>query len=95
MSALVDALAALLLVAGAVFALGGSIALARLSTFEKRLHGPSKAGTMGVGCALLASLVVAAWRGDGAGHELLALAFLFATAPAAAMLLLQAVDRRR
>lgn len=94
MIGVIDALAALLLVAGAVFALGGSIALARLSTFEKRLHGPSKAGTLGVGCTLLASLIVFAVKGDGGGHELLALAFLFATAPAAAMVLLQALRPR-
>ena len=38
-----DALAAALLVIGAAFALIGSIGLARLSDFFKRLHGPSKA----------------------------------------------------
>ena len=36
-----DALAAALLVIGAAFALIGSIGLARLSDFFKRLHGPS------------------------------------------------------
>ena len=44
-----DALAAILLVIGATFALIGSIGLARLSDFFKRLHGPSKATTLGFG----------------------------------------------
>ena len=56
----VDALVAFLLVAGAFFAFVGSLGLAKLSSFEKRLHGPTKAATLGVGGVLLASIAIVA-----------------------------------
>ena len=84
-----DALAAVLLVIGAAFALVGSIGLARLSDFLKRLHGPSKATTLGVGCVLLASALVAGVAGRASFHELLITVFLFLTAPVSAHLLVQ------
>ena len=84
-----DALAAALLVIGAAFALIGSIGLARLSDFFKRLHGPSKATTLGVGCVLLASALVAAVAGKPILHEALIAVFLFLTAPVSAHLLVQ------
>lgn len=84
-----DALAAALLVIGAAFALIGSIGLARLSDFFKRLHGPSKATTLGVGCVLLASALVAAVAGKPSFHEALIAIFLFLTAPVSAHLLVQ------
>ena len=84
-----DALAAILLVIGATFALIGSIGLARLSDFFKRLHGPSKATTLGVGCVLLASALVAGVAGKPSLHEALIAVFLFLTAPVSAHLLVQ------
>jgi multicomponent K+:H+ antiporter subunit G len=85
-----DALVALLLVAGAFFAFVGSFGLAKLSTFDKRLHGPTKAATLGVGGVLLASIVFFAVR-DGAiyGHELIITAFVFVSAPISAHLLMK------
>ena len=58
-----DALIAALLVVGAAFALVGSIALVKLSDFYKRLHGPTKATTLGVGGVLLASALYFSVRG--------------------------------
>ncbi|WP_088279288.1 Na+/H+ antiporter subunit G [Ideonella sp. A 288] len=84
-----DALASVLLVVGAAFALVGAIGLARLSDFFKRLHGPSKATTLGVGCVLLASALVAALTGKPSLHEGLITVFLFLTAPVSAHLLVQ------
>ena len=84
-----DALATALLVTGAAFALIGSIGLARLSDFYKRLHGPSKATTLGVGCVLLASALVAVVSGRPSLHEVLITVFLFLTAPVSAYLLAQ------
>ena len=84
-----DALASALLVTGAGFALIGSIGLARLSDFYKRLHGPSKATTLGVGCVLLASALVAVVSGRPSLHEVLITLFLFLTAPVSAYLLVQ------
>ncbi len=89
--ALLDALLSLLVVMGAAFALIGSWGLARLSDFLKRLHGPTKATTLGVGSVLLASAI---WfslaRETGSLHELLITLFLFMTAPISAHLLIKA-----
>jgi multicomponent K+:H+ antiporter subunit G len=86
-----DALVAALLVAGAFFALVGSFGLAKLSTFEKRLHGPTKAATLGVGGVLLASILHFAVRDGGtSGHELLVTVLVFITAPISAHLLVKA-----
>ncbi len=86
-----DALLAALVLAGAAFALIGSWGLARLSDFLKRLHGPTKATTLGVGCVLIVSV---AWfsvtRGTASLHELIITLFLFMTAPVSAHLLIKA-----
>ena len=85
-----DLLASVLLVLAAGFALVGAWGLARLDDFFKRLHGPSKASTLGVGCSLLASALVFACAGRASWHELLITVFVFVTAPVAAQLLIQA-----
>jgi multicomponent K+:H+ antiporter subunit G len=88
---LLDWLIAALLVAGSLFALVGSIGLAKFGDFYRRLHGPTKATTLGVGGVLLASAVFFT-RLDGAAslHELLVTAFLFLTAPVSAQMLVKA-----
>jgi len=89
-----DLLASGLLLIGTGFALVGSWGLAKLGDFYKRLHGPSKATTLGVGCVLAASAVVFAAVGQPSGHELLVLVFLFVTAPVSAHLLVKAALQR-
>ncbi len=81
---------AVLLVVGAGFALVGSWGLAKLSDFYKRLHGPSKATTLGVGCVLIASGLAFALQGRASLNELLITLFLFITAPVSAHLLVKA-----
>ena len=54
-----------LLAVGCVFVLVGSFGLVKLSDFFKRLHGPTKATTLGVGCILIASIGHHAALGDG------------------------------
>lgn len=89
-----DALLAALVVTGAAFALIGSWGLAKLSDFLKRLHGPTKATTLGVGCVLVtSSLWFSAARGTVSLHELLITLFLLLTAPASAHLLIKAALR--
>jgi multicomponent K+:H+ antiporter subunit G len=61
----VDWIVAVLLVGGAAFALIGSYGLAKLSDFYKRLHGPTKATTLGVGGVLLASCIFFMSAGRG------------------------------
>lgn len=93
MTPLLEACVAALLVLGMVFALIGSWGLAKWSDFYKRLHGPSKATTLGVGCVLLASLLWFAGLGQASGHEVLVVLFLFVTAPVSAHLLVQVALR--
>ena len=82
-----------LLVTGAGFALVGSLGLAKFGDILKRLHGPSKATTLGVGCVLIASALYFALRGQPSLHELLIALFLFITAPVSAHLIVQAAMR--
>ena len=79
-----------LLVTRAAFALIGSWGLAHLSDFFKRLHGPTKTVTLGVGCVLIASALWSALQGSVSLHELLITLFLFMTAPVSAHLMVKA-----
>ena len=81
----------LLLAAGCFFIVVGSLGLVKLSDFFKRLHAPTKASTLGVGCVLLAS-VGYHWFSDTdpQPRELLITAFLFITAPISAHLMAKA-----
>jgi multicomponent K+:H+ antiporter subunit G len=88
---ILELLVSICLVVGATFALIGSIGLARLDDFYSRLHGPTKATTLGVGGMLVASVIYFSARGDGPSlHEVLVAAFLFMTAPVSAHLLSKA-----
>lgn len=77
-----------LILIGAGFALVGSIGLARLPDFLTRLHGPTKATTLGVGAIVIASLVhTSTTSGSISLRELAISLFLFITAPVSAHLL--------
>ncbi|MGQ9687006.1 MAG: Na+/H+ antiporter subunit G [Thiobacillaceae bacterium] len=80
-----------LILTGAVFTFIGSLGLARLKDFYTRLHGPTKATTLGVGSLLIASAIYFSTRGEGVSlHEVLVTLFLFITAPVSAHLLAKA-----
>jgi multicomponent K+:H+ antiporter subunit G len=85
-----EVLIALLALTGAAFVLIGSWGLAKLGDFAKRLHGPTKATTLGVGAILVASMLWFGLTGRPSLHELLIAAFLFVTAPVSAQLLIKA-----
>jgi multicomponent K+:H+ antiporter subunit G len=88
MSPITEALLSLLVVAGGVFTLIGSLGLVRLEDFYTRLHGPTKATTLGVGSLLVASSIFFSLTGEGVSlHEILVTLFLFITAPISAHLL--------
>jgi multicomponent K+:H+ antiporter subunit G len=93
---MVDALIAFLLVTGAAFMLLGSLGLVRFPDPLSRLHGPSKATTLGLGALLISSVVafVAAGREPGA-HELLITLFIALTTPVSALCVARAIRRRR
>lgn len=81
----------LFLIAGAMFALIGSIGLARLKDFYMRLHGPTKASTLGLGCLLIGSLLYFSHlKGALSVHEALITLFLFVTAPVSAHMMAKA-----
>lgn len=80
-----------LLAIGSFFAFLGAFSLIKLSSFLRRLHGPTKASTMGVGCILLASIVFHTFYGTGLHpRELLIMVFLFLTAPVSAHMMSRA-----
>ncbi|WP_150910046.1 Na+/H+ antiporter subunit G [Marinobacter halotolerans] len=80
-----------LLLTGGFFSLVGAIGLARLPDFYTRLHGPTKATTVGIGAIVIASMVFFGSRGEGLEiSELLITVFLFITAPISANFLAKA-----
>lgn len=88
---MIDLLLSVLILTGAIFTFIGSLGLARLQDFYTRLHGPTKATTLGVGCLLIASALYFSIREDGVSlHEVLITLFLFITAPVSAHLLAKA-----
>src|SRR5690606_39527133 len=77
-----------------LFALIGAIGLFRLPDFFTRLHGPTKATTLGVGGIIIGSAIFFSHHGEGLSlHELLITLFLFITAPVSAHMLAKA-DRK-
>ena len=94
MDTVLDIAIALLLFAGGAFSLIGSIGLAKLSDFFKRLHGPTKASTLGVGCILVAAMLFPLREGGAPSlREVLITVFLFMTAPVSAHMLAKAAVR--
>jgi multicomponent K+:H+ antiporter subunit G len=86
----IELMISLLLIFGGAFALVGAIGLVRLRDLYMRLHAPTKASTLGVGGALLASMVFFGWQGERLViHELLITLFVFMTAPISAHLVMK------
>lgn len=80
-----------LLLFGCFFILVGAFGLVRLSDFFKRLHAPTKASTLGVGCVLVCSVAYHIFLGqDPQPRELLITVFLFITAPISAHMMAKA-----
>lgn len=85
MSQFLDIVIVVLILLGAAFVLIGSWGLVRLPSTMERLHGPTKATTLGLGALLMASVVYFQTRlGIWTAHELLISLFLFITAPISA-----------
>lgn len=96
MNLFIELLVCAFLLIGSFFALIGAIGLYRLPDFFMRLHGPTKATTLGVGGMVIASLIFfSASRGTLSVHELLITLFLFITAPVSAHMLSKAAMQQR
>jgi multicomponent K+:H+ antiporter subunit G len=82
---------AALIVSGAFFLFVGSFGLAKLPDAMRRLHGPTKATTLGIGSLLIASMLYFLLEhGSASIHELLITIFLFLTAPVTAQMVSKA-----
>ncbi len=92
----IELVASLLLMVGGLFILIGALGMVKLPDFYTRLHAPTKATTLGIGCILIASMVLHALRNDGLSiHELVISLFLFITAPVSAYMIAKAALQRR
>lgn len=88
MTWIAEILIAALLVLGGSFGLIGSFGLLKLKDPMQRLHAPTKATTIGVGAALIASALDLLLVGQGiTWQEILVAVFLFLTAPLSALYL--------
>lgn len=82
MNILAEIIISLFIVISGVFGLVGSYGLVKLRGSMQRLHAPTKATTVGVGGALIASMLYFLLEeGRFSFHELLITLFLFLTAP--------------
>lgn len=80
-----------LLLFGTFFIVIGAFGLVKLQDFFRRLHAPTKASTLGVGCILVVSVGYHLVLGeDPQPRELLITVFLFITAPVSAHLMAKA-----
>lgn len=88
---LLEWLIAVLIIAGTLFVLLGSFALIKLPDFYTRLHGPTKATTLGLGSLVLASLLFFNFIQQQLNlQQLLIALFLFISAPVTAYMLIKA-----
>ena len=87
--------AAVCLVAGAAFALIGSIGLVRLGSFHERVHPPTLGTTFGTGLVGLGSMIVfTALESRPVLHELALVVFVAVTTPITYTLLVRAAVLR-
>jgi multicomponent K+:H+ antiporter subunit G len=85
-----------LLAGGGFFCIVGAVGLLRMPDFFTRLHGPSKATTIGIGSLLVASALFMSQRGGGLSlHEFMISLFIAITAPVGSHLLAKAARHRR
>ena len=94
----IEAIVAFVIVVGAFFMFVGSLGLVVLPDMMRRLHGPTKASTLGLGALLIGSMLHSIGvRGVFSVHELLITLFILITAPVSAIMIAKAyilVDRR-
>ena len=91
MNPVAEIVISILLVMGGIFILVGSWGLARLPSLMTRLHGPTKASTLGVGACLIASMIYFPASGQPwSAHEMLITIFLLLTAPISANMIAKA-----
>lgn len=92
----VEAIVALLALAGAVAALVGSFGLVSLRSFYERIHAPTLATTLGAWALALATAIeISFLRGQAFVHALLVPVFTALTTPITTIFLMRAALFRR
>lgn len=87
--------ATILLILSGLITLTGSVGLIRFKRFYSRMHAVTLGNTMGVGCVLIASILVSSALSNRLViHEILIIFFLVIASPVTAILLMQAGVRR-
>ncbi len=82
---------ALIVLAGAVFTLVGTVGLVRWASFYQRIHAPTLGSSLGAALILLgSSLHASIIMGRPVLHEVLVLVFILVTTPVTLMLLARA-----
>lgn len=90
-----NTLAALLVLAGALFALAGSVGLLTMKTFYERVHPPTMASTLGTGLVLAGCVICfSVAEGRLVVHHLLIGVLLAVTTPVTYLVLVRAALRR-
>jgi multicomponent K+:H+ antiporter subunit G len=85
MNQIMEGLIAFHILIGSIFVIVGSFGMVKLPDLMSRLHGPSKATTLGVGGCLVASILYFSITEDRfSTQEILITFFLFLTAPVTA-----------
>lgn len=88
---MLEIVVSIMVLVGAFFTFVGSVGFIKLPDFFMRLHGPTKATTLGVGSMLIASSVYfSSKNGEVSLHEVLITLFLFISAPVGAHLMAKA-----
>ena len=86
---MMDIVAGVLLLVGAVFAVAAAVGVLRFADLYTRMHAASKAGTLGSGLMLIA-IPIAAFQPDIALRAVAGVVFFLLTAPVSAHLLARA-----
>lgn len=89
--AFISIVIALLVVLGATLALVGSLGLLRLKSFYDRIHAPTLGTTLGMGCVLVASMLLfSSLQSRPVIHEIVIALMMIVTTPVTFMLLVRA-----
>ncbi|MCC2682030.1 MAG: multisubunit potassium/proton antiporter, PhaG subunit [Nitrosospira multiformis] len=92
-----DLLGSLLLISGSLLTLIGSLGLLRLPNLFARMHGITLGNTLGLGCVLLASILIASIHAERfVFQEVLITLFMISTSPVTTILLMRSgIYRKR
>ncbi|ODT84612.1 MAG: cation:proton antiporter [Nitrosomonadales bacterium SCN 54-20] len=92
-----DLLGSLLLISGSLLTLIGSLGLLRLPNLFARMHGITLGNTLGLGCVLLASILIASIYAERfVFQEVLITLFMVSTSPVTTILLMRSgIYRKR